>query len=128
MYICIIYNLSVLMIVYDIDVRMKGHVSHWKKPGVKTALTEEEESSLVQYLIYMAGRGFPLTRTMTKAFAWAVAKRSGNDSQFNKNDGPSEHWWQLFRHRHPQIRLHKSDNLERSCAEALIPIGCSYKP
>ena len=29
-------------------------------------------------------RGFPLTRTMVKAFAWAVAKRSGNDKRFNE--------------------------------------------
>ena len=51
-------------------------------PGVKTALTKTEEDGLVSYLIYMAQRGFPLTRTMVKAFAWAIAKRSGNDHRF----------------------------------------------
>ena len=70
----------------------------------------------------MAGHGFPLTRTMTKVFAWGIAKCSGNDSRFNKNDGPSEHWWQLFRNRHSEICLRKSDNLERSRAEALNPM------
>ena len=72
-----------------LDDRLKGHVTHGRKPGVKTALTSEEESSLVRYLLYMAERGFPLTRTMTKAFAWAIAKRSGNDCRFSKNYGPS---------------------------------------
>ena len=104
-----------------LDDRLKGHVTHGRKPGVKTAFTSEEESSLVRYLLYMAERGFPLTRTMAKAFAWAIAKLSGNDCRFSKNYGPSEHWWQLFRNRHPEICLCKSDGLERSRAEALNP-------
>ncbi len=104
-----------------LDDRVKGHVTHGKKPGINTVLSAEEESSLVQYLLYMAQRGFPLTRTMTKAFAWAISKRSGTDNRFSKSDGPGEHWWQLFRSRHPEIRLRKSDNLEHSRAEALNP-------
>ena len=66
----------------------------------------------------MADRGFPLTRTMVKAFAWAIARRSGNDKRFNAEQGPSEHWWQLFRDRHPEITLRKCDKLDRSRAEA----------
>ena len=31
----------------------------------------------------MADCGLPLTRTMVKAFAWALAKRSGNGDRFN---------------------------------------------
>ena len=42
-----------------------------------------EEDALVVFLLYMADRGFPLTRTMVKAFAWALAKRSGNEDRFN---------------------------------------------
>ncbi len=66
----------------------------------------------------MADRGFPLTRTMVKAFAWAIAKRSGNEKRFNVEQGPSEHWWQLFKKRHPEIVLRKGDKLDRNCAEA----------
>ena len=54
-----------------LDDRIRGNVSHGKKPGRTTILTPEEEESLTQYLLYMAERGFPLTRTMVKAFAWA---------------------------------------------------------
>ena len=50
-----------------LDDRIKGRVTHGSKPGVSTALTSIEEESLVSYLIYMANRGFPLTRTMVKA-------------------------------------------------------------
>ena len=93
-------------------------MSHGKKSGRTTILTPEEEESLTQYLLYMAECGFPLTRTMVKAFAWAIAKHSGNDARFSPEQGPSEHWWQLFRKRHPNIVLRKSDSLERTRTEA----------
>ncbi len=58
--------------------------------------------------------------------AWAIAKRSGNDDWISQ-EGPSEHWWQLFKKRHPQIVLRKSDNLERTRAEAFnIDIVTEY--
>ena len=49
--------------------RVSGRVGHGAKPGVPTVLTEIEEDSLVTYLVHMASCGFPLTRTMVKAFA-----------------------------------------------------------
>ena len=80
-----------------LDDRVKGRVKHGTKPGPSTALTLQEENALVSYLVYMANRGFPLTRTMVKAFAWAIAKCSGNDGRFNQEYGPGEHWWANFR-------------------------------
>ena len=79
-----------------LDDRIRGRVAHGKKPGCTTILTSAEEECLVQYLLYMGELGFPLTRTMVKAFAWAIAERSGNDDRFSQV-GPSEHWWQLFK-------------------------------
>lgn len=102
-----------------LDDRIKGKVKHRTKPGPSTILTAEEEDALVSYLIYMAQRGFPLTRTMTKAFAWAIAKGSGNDNRFNPECGPGEDWWVNVRKRHPQLTLRTTDKLERSRAEAL---------
>ena len=80
-----------------LEARVKGRVEHGCKPGPKTALTKSEEESLVSYLVYIAQRGFPLTRTMVKAFAWAIEKRSGSDNRFNEVLGPSEHWWTNFK-------------------------------
>jgi len=57
------------------DDHIKGRVQHGTAPGPSTVLTAEEEDALQSYLIYMAQHGFPLTRTMTKAFAWAVQLR-----------------------------------------------------
>jgi len=89
-------------------------------PGPSTVLTKEEEDGLVSYLAYMAQRGFPLTQTLTKAFVWAIAVRSGKDNCFRK-EGPSEHWWGGFRQRHPELTLHKPDKLEQSRTESLNP-------
>ncbi len=50
-----------------LDDRIKGKVAHGSKPGMSTALSSVQEDSLVSYLIYMANRGFPLTRRMVKA-------------------------------------------------------------
>ena len=91
-----------------LDDRVKGHVTNGEKPGDKTVLAAEEERSHVQYLIYMADRGFPLTRTMVKALAWAIARRSVKDKA---EQGPGEHWWQLFGQCHLILFSERATNL-----------------
>ena len=88
-----------------LDDRIKGHEEHDSKPGRNPVLSAVEEDALVVYLLYMADRGFPLTRTMVKVFAWALAKRSGNGDSFNSETGPGEHWWTRFKSRRPEITL-----------------------
>ena len=58
---------------------------------------------------------------MVKAFAWAIAKRSGSDGRFNPQLGPRDHWWFLYKNRHPELALRRVDSLQRSRAEALNP-------
>ena len=101
--------------------RIQGRVQHGQRPGPNTVLTSVEEDALVSYLFYMAKRGFPLTKRMVKAYAWAIAKRSGGDKRFNDQLGPREHWWVNFKKRHPEVTLRKVEYLERSHAEALNP-------
>ena len=60
-----------------LDDRVKGRVVHGTNPGLRTVLSSEENKSLTEFLLYMANCGFPLTRTMVKAFACAIAKCSG---------------------------------------------------
>ena len=67
-----------------LDDQIKGKVMVYTHPGVSTVLTAEEESALVSCLVYMANRGYPLTHTLTKAFAMAFAIRSGNEGRFRK--------------------------------------------
>ena len=49
--------------------RVKGRVPHGTNPGVKIILSKTVED--------MAKRGFPLTRTMVKVYAWAIANYLG---------------------------------------------------
>ena len=99
-----------------LDDRMKGHVKHGTNPSPRTVLTPEQEEALVSYLFYMADH---VTRTMVKAYGWAIAKRSGNGDRFNQEFGPGEHWWINFRKRHPNVTLRRAHMLERTRAEAL---------
>ena len=103
------------------DERIKGHVKHGASPGLATALTLEQEEAFVSYLFYMADHGYPLTRTMVKAYEWAIAKKSGNGERFNKEFEPGEHWLINFRRRHSNVTLRRADMPERSRAEALNP-------
>ena len=67
-----------------LDDRVKGRVKHCSKPGVSTVLSSTEEDALESYLIYMANRGFPLTRTMVKAFAWSITQKFDKAGHFNE--------------------------------------------
>ena len=69
----------------------------------------------------MADHRYPLTKSMAKAYAWAIVKRTGTTDRFNSEISPGDHWWFNFRRRHPKLMLRKIDMLERSRAEALNP-------
>ena len=101
-----------------LDDHLKKRVEHGARPGPRTALTKVEEDSLVSYLVYMSQLGFPLTRTMLKAYAWAISKRSGSSSRFNPDLGPGDHWCSNFMSRHSNLSLRKVDSLDRDRAEA----------
>ena len=102
-----------------LDDRIKVHMEHGSKPGRNPVLSAVKEDALVVYLLYMADLGCPLTRTLVKAFAWALARQSGNGDSFNAETGPREHWWTNFKSRHPEISLQICDMLECTRAKAL---------
>ena len=60
------------------DNRIKSKVVNGMHLRVSTALTAEK-SVLVVYIVHMAQRGYPLTHTLTKAFAMGIAVRSGKE-------------------------------------------------
>ena len=66
----------------------------WKstKPGRITALFEEEETALINYIKYMASIAHLLSVPAIKAFAWAISKRR-NSKHFNPVTGPGHTWW-----------------------------------
>ena len=104
-----------------LDDMVKGRVLHGDKSGPGTVLTSSEEDSLCNYLVYMADRGFLLTRKMVMAYAWALAKKSGRADRFNQEFGPGDRWWSNFRKRRPELTLRKLDKLDRSRARNCDP-------
>jgi transposase-like protein len=45
--------------------------------GPAKQLTQEEETSIVNYLLYMARHGLPMTRAMIRCYVVEIVKRSG---------------------------------------------------
>ena len=95
--------------------RVKGRVKHGVNPGPATTLTSEEEKALTEYIKYASQRGFSMTKKICKAYAWAVAKKSGRRITF-KQTGPSDKWWRGFRKRCSGLALRKCDTLDRGRA------------
>ena len=63
-----------------------------KNVGRPTYLTKTEESSLIEYIKYMASHRFPLNIKQICAYTWAILLISGQPEKFCKA-GPSEKWW-----------------------------------
>ena len=83
--------------------------------GIKTALTEEEELALCDYISYMANRGFAQSVPQLLGFPWCIAKERGKGEVFAKT-GPSRKWWRGFKNMHPDISLRRPDALNRGRA------------
>ncbi|KAJ8333692.1 hypothetical protein SKAU_G00410110 [Synaphobranchus kaupii] len=55
--------------------RVSGRVVHGSHSGGPTMLSPEDENSLVQYCLYCAPRGFPLTHRVLVAFATELRRK-----------------------------------------------------
>ncbi|CAC5402596.1 unnamed protein product [Mytilus coruscus] len=91
--------------------------------GPSKMLTDEEETSLINYVKYMAERGFPLTRRMLKAFVLSIVEKSGRKTLFNMDKGPSNNWILklLNRHRDLSERLpEQQDKARRRMSNATV--------
>jgi hypothetical protein len=80
------------------------------------ALTESVEKVLVNYSLYMSDRGYPLTRSMIRAFTRAIIKKYGRDTKTNMLYGPSYEWIRKFHKRHPELSEKHPDVLDRDRA------------
>ncbi|VDI39220.1 Hypothetical predicted protein [Mytilus galloprovincialis] len=85
------------------------------KIGSSTVLTSEDEISLVNYIEYMAQRGFPLSVSQVIGFARCIAKEHPGARVFNE-PGATEKWWRGFKKRQPEISLRRPDPLDRGRA------------
>ncbi|KAJ8369661.1 hypothetical protein SKAU_G00096890 [Synaphobranchus kaupii] len=94
--------------------RVSGRVVHGSRSGGATMLSPEDENSLVQYCLYCAPRGFPLTHRVLAAFATALRRKrhpGGNIPKLGKT------WWRNFRARYIDVlSMRRPDNLDRARA------------
>jgi hypothetical protein len=96
---------------------VKGHVSSGNSGGPRM-LTDEEDSALVNYMTYMAKRGFPITRAMLRCYVIAIIKTAGREqsTSMNMDKGPSDKWVRHFLGRHPELAERVPEPQEKSRA------------
>ena len=93
--------------------RVRGKVDLEASAGRPKALSTDEENSLVNYIKYMHTIRFPVDRSQVIGIAWAIdLKRDVNDRVF-KETGPSLKWWRGFKKRHNDLKLCKTESIDR---------------
>ena len=84
------------------------------KPGPNSEITTEEETALVQYAKYLANRGFPMTRAIFRQFIISLLKRSGRETKFKLDKGPSDKWFRGFLKKHEELTEREPELQDRS--------------
>lgn len=95
--------------------RIKGRVTHGKKPGPVSYLTEEEEQELCDFLITVGEIGYGKTRKQVKDIAEKVAREKGTLKGSSVSDG----WFRRFLERNPQLSLRRGDPTSASRMTAI---------
>ncbi|XP_072548597.1 abhydrolase domain containing 10, depalmitoylase a isoform X1 [Salminus brasiliensis] len=94
--------------------RVSGRVTHGSCTGRKMLLSPEDEEALVQYCIYCAQHGFPLTRVRLLAYANAVRRKRNPDEAVPEL---GKKWWHCFRKRHARVlSMRTPDTINRGRA------------
>lgn len=98
--------------------KVRGKTNVECRVGRKPALTADEEEAIERYCMYMSNHNFPITRSNVIGLAWALAVRDGKKC-FTEG-GPSLKWWRGFRDRHPQLRLRKTEFIDKDRSENAV--------
>ena len=101
--------------VYNVPVetlrrRVNGTVPLGCHPGPHTVLSEEEELSMVEYIINMADMGFGLTREDVMQLAYTIAEKTGKQHPF-QNGLAGRSWFEGFRARHHRLTFRTAQPL-----------------
>ncbi|XP_053380270.1 uncharacterized protein LOC128548809 [Mercenaria mercenaria] len=84
--------------------------------GQSPLLDAQDELNVVNYAIFMASRGIPLTRPVLKRIALEIIMQRGGDERVNKATGPSDQWVRRFLQRHHSLSVRITHPLERQRA------------
>lgn len=75
-----------------------------KKPGMATALTQDEESEICDWMIRMSKMGHPKAWKTLALAVKDVLDKMGRRNVFKNNNTPTSGWLQAFKRRHPIIK------------------------
>ena len=75
-----------------------------KKPGMATALTEDEEAEICDWMIRMSKMGHPKAWKTLALAVKDVLDKMGRRNVFKNNNTPTSGWLQAFKRRHPVIK------------------------
>jgi len=90
--------------------RKKDNPDVNSKPGPSTVFTEEEEAKIVNWIIYRAERGYPVTKTELLDSIQKYVDQLKKATPFNENR-PGRHWYEAFRKRHPELTIRTVQHL-----------------
>lgn len=80
------------------------------KKGPSTILNNDEENEIVNWIIFCAERGFPVTKNHLFDCVQNYLIRNKKKNPF-KNNRPGKHWYNAFMRRHPSLAERVSQNL-----------------
>ena len=80
----------------------KGKLPIGKNMGPPPVLSEDEEKKLVEWMIHVSDRGFPITKTQLINSVELLIKQLKKVTPF-KDGRPGRHWYEGFVRRHPEI-------------------------
>ena len=94
--------------------KMKG--KHTNVPGHQTALAENEEKVIVDYLLAVASWGFPFSTTEVQLMVSSYLKLIGKNVACFKENTPSSEWVTSFVRRHKKLSQIQCQNIKVSRA------------
>uniref|UniRef100_A0A336MIV7 CSON001214 protein n=1 Tax=Culicoides sonorensis TaxID=179676 RepID=A0A336MIV7_CULSO len=95
--------------------KVKGNIPKKLRNGPVGTITQEEESSIVDWVINCSKRGQPRTPTDIRFAVKSIIDQFPRDNPF-KNNLPSHNWYKRFVQRNPRIKPRKPEALSSSSA------------
>ena len=81
-----------------------------KSPGPPTVLTAQEESEVVNWILYRAEIGFPVSKMELLDSVQAYVTALKKDTPFTEGR-PGRHWFEHFKKRHPELTIRTAQHL-----------------
>lgn len=85
-----------------------------RNPGPSTVLTHVEERLLVRWILFMAGKHFPVSKDQLLDSVQKIIADKNLDSCPFPNNRPGKKWYASFLKRHPDLAERTSQNLSKA--------------